>query len=105
MVVVSGFSCPMAHGVIVPDQGSNPHPLLWKCRVLTNGPAEKFSHLLRCWFFSSSSFFAVVHHGILWRFFASIFIFIYLLATSSSIQDLSSQPGIELVPLAVETEP
>lgn len=55
-------------------------------------------------FFFSSSFFAVVHHGVLWRFFASVFIFIYLVATSGSIQDLSSQPGIELLPLAVGTQ-
>ena len=27
---------------IFPDQGSNPHPLQWKCKVLTTGPPEKF---------------------------------------------------------------
>ena len=25
----------------LPDQGSNPHPLQWKCRILTTGPPGK----------------------------------------------------------------
>ena len=29
-----------------PDQGSNPHPLQWKCRVLTSGPPGKKSLIL-----------------------------------------------------------
>ena len=31
----------MACGILVPDQGSNPRPLLWKHRILTTGPPGK----------------------------------------------------------------
>ena len=35
-------------GILVPNQELNPHPLLWKPRVLTTGPPEK-SHVLLFW--------------------------------------------------------
>ena len=30
LAVARGLSCPAACGILVPDQGSNPHPLHWK---------------------------------------------------------------------------
>ena len=30
-----------AYGILVPQQGSNPRPLHWKCGVLTTGPPGK----------------------------------------------------------------
>ena len=33
-----------------PNQGSNPHPLRWKCRVLTTGPPGKYQQFF--FFFS-----------------------------------------------------
>ena len=34
----------VACGVSFPDQGSNPGPLHWECRVLTTGPPGKSLH-------------------------------------------------------------
>ena len=94
-----------AYVILVPQPGIKPTSLALEVQGLNQRTSRDVlppSSLLD--FFFSSSFFAVVHHGVLWRFFASIFIFIYLVATSGSIQDLSSQPGIELLPLAVGTQ-
>ena len=33
--------CPVACGILFPNQVLNAHPLLWKCRVLTTGPSGK----------------------------------------------------------------
>ena len=35
------LAVPWACGISVPDQGRNPCPLQWKCRVLTTGPPGK----------------------------------------------------------------
>ena len=48
----------------LPDQGSNPRPLHWKCEVLTTGPPGKSLTVL---FF---------------KFYLFIYLFIYLLAAS-----------------------
>ena len=39
--------CP-ACGISVPQQGSNPCPLLWECRVLATGPPGKFQTSVVC---------------------------------------------------------
>ena len=45
---VSGLHCSMqvllvvTCGILFPDQGSNPDPLHWECRVLATGPPVGF---------------------------------------------------------------
>ena len=42
VVVVHGFSCPMAHGILVPRPGVEPVPPVLAGRFLTTGPPGKF---------------------------------------------------------------
>ena len=39
------WPCHAACGILVPPPGSQPHPLLWKCSVLTTGLPGKSQHL------------------------------------------------------------